>query len=117
MAAATVNLPVVEKGSTYRHSLTWKDSSNIPINLIGASARMQIRESYLSTSPLIELNTFNGRITISPGLGKIDLYISAEDTTTLEGIGGIYDLEVIFTSGDITRLIEGKIIFKPEVTR
>jgi len=117
MAASKLNLPIVEKGATYRHTLFWKDSSNVAIALTGCTAKLQVRESVDSDTVIIELSTVNNRIIIDPELGKIDLFISDEDTTILEGFGGVYDLEVYFPTGDTTRLIEGRMTFKPEVTR
>jgi hypothetical protein len=117
MAASKLNLPIVEKGATYRHTLYWKDSSNLPINLTGCTARLQVRDSVDSEDVTVELNTENSRIIIDELLGKIDLYISDEDTTNLNGFGGVYDMEVYFLNGDTIRLIEGRMSFKPEVTR
>ena len=117
MAASKLNLPIVEKGATYRHTLFWKDSSNVAIDLTGCTAKLQVRESVDSESVIVELSTENDRIIIDPELGKIDLFISDEDTTVLDGFGGVYDLEVYLSNGDTTRLIEGRMTFKPEVTR
>ena len=117
MAASKLNLPIVEKGATYRHTLFWKDSSNVAINLLGCTAKLQVRESVDSESVIVELSTVNNRIFIDTILGKINLYISDEDTTVLDGFGGVYDLEVYFPNGDTIRLIEGRMTFKPEVTR
>ncbi len=117
MSASKLNLPSIEKGATYRHTLFWKDSANTAINLTGCTAKMQVRDNAEASIIRIELSTTNNRLTITPLLGKIELYISDEDSTTLIGLGGVYDLEVYFANGDTTRLIEGKITFKPEVTR
>lgn len=117
MSAARLNLPVIEKGATYRHTLTWADALNVPINLTGCTAKLQVRETIDSALILLELSTANTGLVITPLIGKIDFYISDEITTTLVGIGGVYDLEIYFANGDTTRLVEGKITFKPEVTR
>jgi len=117
MSASKLNLPVVEKGATYRHTLYWKNSTNTAINLTGCTAKLQVREAVDSASTLLELSTVNGGIIITPLLGQIDLYISSTTTTGLTGTGGVYDLEVYFSNGDVVRLVEGKVVFKPEVTR
>lgn len=117
MAAGKVNLPSIEKGATYRHTLYWKDKSGVAIDLTGCSAKMQVRESVDSSVVLLELSSANGGITITPLTGKIDLYLSDENSTLLVGLGGIYDLEIYWPNGDVTRLVEGKLAFKPEVTR
>jgi hypothetical protein len=117
MSASKLNLPAIEKGATYRHTLLWKDSLNTPINLTGCTAKLQVRETIDSSIVLLELSTVNLGLVITPLLGKIELYISDETTTLLNGIGGVYDLEIYFNNGDTTRLIEGKVTFKAEVTR
>jgi hypothetical protein len=117
MAAGKLNLPSIEKGATYRHTLYWKDKSNVAINMTGCTAKLQIRETISSPTVLLELSTTNGYIIITGTIGKIELYIPDEVTTLLVGSGGIYDLEIYWTDGDITRLVEGKWAFKDEVTR
>ena len=117
MSAAKLNLPVIEQGATYRHTLYWKDSSNVPINITGCTARMQLRTTVESTAVVIELSSTNNRIIITGSLGKIELYISDEDTTVLPPIQAVYDLEVYMSNGDTVRLIEGKVTIKAEVTR
>jgi len=117
MPAAKLNLPPIEKGATYKHSLIWKDGTGVLMDLVDCQAKMQVREAVESDIVLIELSTSNGRITIIPVEGKIDLYVSDEDSSILETVGGVYDLEIYHPNGETTRLIEGKIIFKPEVTR
>ncbi len=114
--AATLNLPIIEKGATYRHKLVWNDSLGAPINLTGATAKMQVRSSVASPDILLELSTENSRIIITPLTGTLELIISATDTALLSGRGGAYDLEIV-QAGATTRLIEGKIVFKDEVTR
>ena len=117
MAASRLNLPAVEKGATYRYSLLWLAPDKItPIDTTGCTARAQIRETY-SSPVLLDLSTENGRITLNSLTGRISFYISDEDTATLVGLGGIYDLEIYHPNGDTTRLTEGKWPFKEEVTR
>jgi hypothetical protein len=117
MAAAKLTLPVIEKGATYRNTLYWKDSLNVAINLTGCTAKLQVRDTIDTVIPSLELSTLNGGIIITPLTGKIDLYIASNITTLLVGTGGVYDLEIYLANGDITRLIEGKVVYKAEVTR
>lgn len=117
MAASKLNLPVIEKGATYRHTLYWKNSSNVPIDLTDCTAKLQARPSIESNIILLELSTANTGLVITPLLGKIDLYINSLTTTNLVGNLGLYDLEVYFPNNDIVRLIEGRVSFKDEITR
>lgn len=115
--AATLNLPDIEKGATYRHTLYWKDKAKLPIDLTGATARMQIRDSVDSSTVLLELSSLSNTIIITTLEGKIELYITSQQTAVLVGYGGVYDLELYLVNGDTVRLIQGDIAFSPEVTR
>jgi hypothetical protein len=117
MAATTLDLPDIEKGSTYRHTLYWTDKAKNPINLSSTTARMQVREAVDSAGFLLDLTSSNGGITIGAFEGKLALFISASATANLLGSGGVYDLEVQFSNGDVVRLIQGEVSFSPEVTR
>jgi hypothetical protein len=117
MPAAKLNLPVVEKGATYSHTLLWKGPANIGIDLTGCSAKMQVRKNIAEASVLLELSTDNSRIALPPLAGKIELLVSDEDTSALPGQGGVYDLTITHPDGRKTRLCEGRIEFREGVTR
>jgi hypothetical protein len=115
--AASLDLPDIDKGATYRHTLFWKNKLKAPIDLTSVSARMQVRDDVDSPIVRLDLRTVNGGLVIDPLIGRIDIYISSDDTASLYGYGGVYDMELVFPTGDIVRLIEGSINFIPEVTR
>ena len=137
MSAAKLTLPIIEKGATYRHVLYWKDctyetavangyvgteqswndSTSNAIVLTGCTAKLQVRESAEASVVILELSTVNQGIVITPTTGKIALYVSDDISTALVGTGGVYDLEIYFPNGETTRSIEGKVVFKDEVTR
>ena len=104
-----------EQGVTFRRTITLTDATNLPIDLEGAIARMQVRKDVKSDVVLIELSTENGRIQIGEEPGTLVLYISSDDTSTIER-GGVYDLE-IYTGSDDLRVLKGKFDLDPEVTR
>ena len=115
MSAATINLPVIEKGATYSQVLYWKDSANVAINLTGCTAKIQVRAA--EYMPVIEtFSTENGRIVITPLTGKIEIKMTDEDSRNLSSIGGIYALEIYHPDGTTTRLCEGELLFSYEVT-
>lgn len=118
MPAAKVNLPVIEQGATYRHTLYWKNTAtNTPIDLTGCAVRMQIRTAADSPTVICELSTANGRIIVASLLGQIDLFIPSATTKAIKPITAVYDLQVTFANGDVVRLIEGNVVIKIEVTR
>lgn len=116
MTAAVYDF-VLEQGTTFRKQLTYTDSAGVAVDLTGYSARMQLRTKITDANIIILLDNANGRITITPTTGVIDLFISDTDTASLTFKTAAYDLEVIAPNGDVTRLLEGTITLSKEVTR
>jgi hypothetical protein len=87
-----------------------------PYPLTNHTARMQVRRTIESTTPLIALTTENGRISLNGVSGLINLSISATDTAALTS-SGVYDLEIISSNGLVSRVIQGTFTLSPEVTR
>ena len=84
--------------------------------LANHTARMQVRRTVESTTPMISLTTENGRIAINSAAGLITLSISAADTAALTS-SGVYDLEIISSGGLVSRVIQGTFTLSLEVTR
>lgn len=115
MAAANLDI-VIEQGATFRHTLLVKQGGE-PFDLTSYSARMQIRKTYSSVDPILDLTEDNGRIVITPEEGKIELFIDAEDTADLAFKDGVYDLEIESAGGEVTRILQGFASLSLEVTR
>lgn len=107
----------IEQGATFRLSLVWKDSSNVPVNLTGYTARMQVRRSYTDTVIQLAMTTESGSITLGGSAGTINVVSAATATEDIAARAGVYDLELMSSDGVVTRLVEGKVTIKPEVTR
>lgn len=116
MPAGQIDLSI-DKGETYKKVFYWKDKSKVAIDMTGYTARMQVRKSTNAATIQLELTTENGRITITGAEGKIELYISDSDTSSLEGTKSVYDLELIDNSGDIIKFARGIIVMVDEVTK
>lgn len=116
MPAATHDI-LIEQGATFKLSLVWKDSAGAPFNLTGYTARMQARGALTSNEVLLDLTSTNGAITLGGTAGTIDIKISATLTAALQAPRGVYDLEIVSPSGDVTRLIQGAFSVSKEVTR
>jgi hypothetical protein len=116
-----------EQGSTYGLNMNYKDDADNPITLAGYNARMQIRRSHTASTMLLSGDadsndaTLNITMTVEDAgaalpTGNVKVDISA---ATLSGIAPgnhVYDIELV--SGDsVTRLLEGRFIITPEVTR
>lgn len=120
MAAAEQNLEM-DQGAYWSKLISWTDESDLPVDVTGYTARMQIRKKVDSRSSLLDLTTENGRITLGGTAGTILLEIEAEDTAELPATPTdhrwSYDLEMVPAGGKVVRLMQGKLIVSPEVTR
>jgi len=115
MAAGVYNFSI-EQGTTFRRVLTLRDADGNLINLTSHTARMQIRQEIESTQVMLSLTTSNGRITLGGVNGTVTLFISDADTAALSS-DGVYDLEIVSGSGEVTRILKGKVRLDQEVTR
>lgn len=129
MAAGIYDI-IIEQGADWRLVMTWKSPTGEPMNLNGYGARMQVRESWNSKAVIFDLTTDNGRITMDHTNGVISLNLPASATAQVpinpaktawvdgkQGQQLVFDLEVIDQVGTVTRLIQGAVLFIPEVTR
>ena len=122
---------LIEQGSTLDFEIQYKDSANIPVDLSGYAARMQIRPSadsstvYLSlSSSFVDgascLSVSGSHATKPPTSGSIGIFISSCDTRAMSFTDAVYDLEVFtnYSNCDyVTRIIQGPIRVSKEVTR
>lgn len=106
---------ICPQGTTFSQQFTWRIDDN-PVDLTTYSARMQVREKHSSTSTNLSLSSDNGDITLGGVNGTILIEIDADTTAGIVAKDYVYDLELI-SSSTVTRLIEGKFIVTPEVTR
>lgn len=113
MAAVNYDLDI-EQGATFSRLFIWKDAQGAPIDLMGCSARMQVRPSVSSELVLLDLSLGNG-LTLGGVTGEIELEISAQQTAAMKR-GGVFDLEIV-NGETVTRLIQGVIRLSKEVTR
>lgn len=92
-----------------------------PVDLSGFTARMMIRATVDATATLVSLVSgvaapLSG-ITLDNTLKTITLLISATDTAALTFSTGVYDLELVSSSGVVTQLLSGSVTVTDEVTR
>jgi len=113
----------IEKGSTFRHTLTWKSGAvglETPVDLTGATARMQLRQTVTAAAIDYEMTTENGGITLGstdPIDGTINLYMSNTDTTAFAWTKAVYSLEIQLANGDVRTIVRGNVTAYDETTR
>ena len=101
---------VMYQGASWDYTFTW-EINNVLVDLRDFTARMQVRLSYASPDIVLGLTTGSG-ITLGGLLGTISLAVNAIPASTY-----VYDLEMVSVDGNVTRLVEGKFLVTPEVTR
>lgn len=106
---------ICPQGSTFEQQLIYK-IDDVVVDLTGYSARMQVREKHTSKSSVLSIDTSAGGLAVNDQ-GAIDISISASTTANLVAKDYVYDLEIVSSGGIVTRLIEGKFMVTPEVTR
>ena len=107
----------IEQRASFRRRLVWKGSNGKPINLSNWTALLQVRKTYDNETVIIELSTANGRIVLGELTGTIDLIITYEDTALLVPDTYEYDLLLSAPDGSKDRLVEGKFVVTPGVSR
>lgn len=106
---------ICPQGATFSKQLTYAIDGD-PVDLTTYAARMQVREKHTSKNAILSITTENGGIALGDSAGTIDLYIADENTAAIPPKNYVYDLELV-SSGEVYRLLEGKFIVTPEVTR
>ena len=99
------------QGTTFMRTFTAKIDRR-PVNLAGYQTRMQIRPTY--DGPLV-LEAATALANASTG--TVSVTITAAQTSALKAGTYVYDLELEAQNGEVIRLIEGRFVITPEVTR
>lgn len=102
------------QGATFNLNLIW-EVGGTAVDLTTYSAAMQVRESILAQSVILDLTSGSG-ITLGGTAGTIDITVSATTMGSATPGEYLYDLEVT-TGSTVTRLLKGGFQIVPEVTR
>lgn len=111
----------IKQGATFRVTFAYQNPDGTPISLAGLSARMQARPSHSSDELILDLTVGSG-LTLDAAAGEVHVEVPATTTATLTQAGqlriGVFDVELFDSvTGEVTRLVEGRIRVTPEVTR
>lgn len=102
----------VDQGSDYSSTITVEDVLGDVANLVGFTARGQVRKTYSS----ITKYDFIASIP-SPTKGIIEIKLPNSATSDMRHGRYVYDVEVVSSDGTVTRVIEGQLEITPSVTR
>jgi len=90
------------------------DKQAIP-SMTGWTARAQVRVAVTSTDTLASWTSADGGILLEDS--SVTLIITNEQSTAWEWANGVYDVEVITPTGEVTRITQGRFFLDREVTR
>ena len=104
---------IIDQGSTWSKQITVYETDGTTIqNLTGYTVASQLRKNYTSTA-YTTINATNN----SPTSGIIVMSLTATQTAALKSGRYVYDLQITAADGTVTRVIEGVITLRPEVTK
>ena len=110
---ASILNQIVDQGSTWSKQITVYETDGTTIqNLTGYTVASQLRKTYTSTA-YTTINATNN----SPTSGIIIMSLTATQTAALKSGRYVYDLQITAADGTVTRVIEGVITLRPEVTK
>lgn len=118
MSAGKLNI-TIEQGATFNRDFTYTDQYGTPINITGATIRMNIKENFEDSTAILSATTgSDGRISLTNATkGKFNLKISAADTADLSFDQAYYQIEIEFTDGQVDRILEGRTRLSKEIVR
>ena len=133
---------VIQMGTDWSRVFQWLLADGVtPVNLTGYHAKMKVRATPQSAAAIVSVDDVGGGIVIDAANGRITVtlahavlvntldlssittpsdwrYETLDDTTQLRGFGkvGVYDIELTDASGNVTRLLQGDVVFDAEVS-
>lgn len=103
----------VQQGATFELEILVFDGEGLAFDLTGATARMQVRETFASSTVLL-----TPTVTTNGVLGTITITATAATTAALTAPAlAVYDIELVMGDGKVYRLCQGECEISAEVTR
>ena len=113
MAAGKYNI-LIQQGSDYIQKITVKESvSQLAVDITGCTIRGQVRVNIEDTTPAASFVA----VLTDPTNGEFQISLSNTVTAALDFETGYYDVEIVYPSGVVDRLLQGKAVLSKEVTR
>ena len=106
----------VDQNTTFTFILEYKTPNEVPIDLTGASAKMQVRDTKGGTKLAFTLTSPAGGITIDAPNGKLTVRMTPTQTNKLFYPKSSYDIMITDSNGVKTKLIEGFLTLSRSVT-
>lgn len=113
--SATYNI-VLDANTDFSIYLQFKDCEGEVVDFSSYKLRMQLRSRANSSFVLDELTTENNRLSFMTDK-KIRVFFPHKVTKDYKFVKAVYDILAEDTNGDYTRILEGTLEARPEVTR
>ena len=112
--AAIANL-IIDQGANFSSDITVKDANGNAFDLTGYTTEAKMAKGYASTRTR---TTITSAVASDATTGVVSLTLTATQTAALDAPERyVYDVEITQTStGTVTRVIEGIITTRPNVT-
>jgi DNA-binding IclR family transcriptional regulator len=102
------------RGDTWTRAWELRDAAGAPIDLTGATARLQVRDD--ADAVLIAASTSDGRITVTATAGRIDMKVPYSATALAPG-SYRFDLEVTHADGTRRTYEQDTLVVLADVAR
>ena len=106
----------VDQNATFSFVIEYKDDNGNAIDLTGASAKMQVRDTKGGAKLAVTLTSPSGGIVIDPTHGKLTIKMTPTQTNKLFYPKSSYDLMVVDSNGNKIKLLEGFMTLNRSVT-
>jgi len=106
----------VDQNATFTFIVEYKDNNGLPINLTGATAKMQVRDTKGGTKLAFSLTSPSGGIVIDPVNGKLTIKITPTQTNKLFYPKSSYDIMITDSNANKIKLLEGFMTLSRSVT-
>lgn len=124
MASGNYDLKI-EQGATFRITIDLTDSTGAGVNLTGSTFAGKIKKKYTDKDGLVSFTFTTANQTTNAGRFYLSLtstqtaalFVNPINTADRPATEYIYDIEITYTSGDTDRIMQGKVLLSPEVTK
>lgn len=106
----------VDQNATFSFIVEYKDESGNAIDLSGASAKMQVRDTKGGSKLAFTLTSPSGGIIIDPTAGRLTLKMTPTQTNKLFYPKSSYDVMLTDSNANKIKLVEGFLTLSRSVT-
>jgi len=107
----------VDQNATFIFQVQYTEDDEVtPISLVGASAKMQVRDTQGGSKLAVSLTSPSGGITIDGSTGTLNIKMTPTQTNKLFYPKSAYDIMVIDSNGNKIKLLEGFMTLSRSVT-